>query len=233
MEASRDTCSSTEILPVGCLVTLLTTNLGFTEEKFELKCRRFLFLASAIVLFTILGIVIYAANVRASAQALIDSAKSIHSTADAQREIAIWQRRSRESSWEASTQSQDLIFDTRVDNRLLHYLHICPPTVAALSISIRDGQLRSIILVMFTGSDPNTTPGVWIQEWFDSGTPANFYVKGKDKPWRATVEFSSAVPEAEREQAFALNANCFVKLKGCKNAEEILPNVWQWSLRQQ
>lgn len=190
-------------------------------------------LASAMMLFSILAIVTYAIKVRASAQALIDSARAIHSTADAQREIAIWQKRSRESSWEVSTQTQDRIFDTRVDNGLLHYLHICPPTVAALSISIRDGQLRNIILVLFTGSNPNTTPGVWIQEWFDSGTPANFYVKGKDKPWRVTVEFSSTVPEAEQEKAFALNANCFVKLKGCKSAEEILPNVWQWSLRQQ
>lgn len=186
------------------------------------------------MLFIILGVVIYGAHVRASAQALVDSAKTIHSTADAQREIAIWQRRSRESSWEGvSTQTEDRIFDTRVDNGLLYRLHICPPTAVALSITMRNGQLRSIILVMFTGSDPNTTPGVWIQEWFDSGTPTNFYVKGKDKPWRATVEFSSNVPEAEREKAFALNASCFVKLRGCKSAEEILPNVWQWDFRQQ
>lgn len=204
------------------------TSQGPTEEITKLKWQRLLIFAIALVAFFILGIVVYAAHVRSSAQALIDTAKSIRSTADAEREIAVWQGRTRESAWESvSTQPADRSFDTRVDNGWLHRLHICPPTAVALTITMRGGQLRSIILVMFTGSDPNTTPGVWVQEWFDSGTATDFYVKEKDKPWRATVEFSSSVPEAERENAFALNAECFVKPGGCKNAGEILPAVWQ------
>lgn len=170
----------------------------------------------------------YAAHVRSSAQALINSAKAIRSTADAEREIEIWQRRSAESAWEqTSSQGGDHSFNTRVENGLLHRLHICPPTAAALTITMRDGQLRNIILVVFTGSESNTTPGVWVQEWFDSGTATDFYVKQKDKPWRATVEFSSSVPEAGREKAFALNAECFVTPGGCKSAQEFLPDVWQ------
>ena len=190
--------------------------------------RRFVSVAFAAALFFVLGLGIYAAHVRSSAQALINSAKAIRSTADAQREIAFWQRRSRESSWEqTSPQDGDRSFDTRVENGLLHRLHICPPTTAALTITTRDGQLRSIILVMFTGSVPNTTPGVWVQEWFDSGTATDLYVKQKDNPWKATVEFSSSVPEVEREKAFALNAGCLVKPWGCRSAQEILPDLGQ------
>jgi hypothetical protein len=101
-----------------------------------------------------------------------------------------------------------------------------------MTITMRDGELRSIILVMFTGREPNTTSGVWVQEWFDSGAVNDFHVNQKDRPWKATVELSSAVPEAEREKAFALNAECFVRPKGCRSAEDILPAVWQLAAAQ-
>jgi len=203
------------------------TNLGIIEERAKLKWQRLLSFAIALVVLFVLGIAVYGAHVRSSAQALIDAAESIRSTADADREIAIWQKRSRESSWEnSSAQTEDRSFDTRVENGWLHRLHICPPTAVALTITMRKSQLRSVILVMFTESRSNETAGVWVQEWFDSGTVTDFYVKRKDNSQSATVEFSSTAPEATRERAFALNADCLVKAKGCKTAQDILPGIW-------
>jgi len=174
------------------------------------------------------GLAAYAVRMRARAQVLIDSASQIRTVADAERQITIWRRRSGVSlNEETSLQDGDHSYDIRLDNSLLYLLHIVPPTMVGMTITVRDGRLRSVILAMFTGRRPNTTSGVWVQEWFDSADTSNLHVNDKDKPWKATVQFSSAAPEAARERAFALNAECFVKLGGCKSAEEILPAVWE------
>ena len=104
--------------------------------------------------------------------------------------------------------------------------------MVGMTITMRGGELRYIILTMLTGRDSSTTAGVWVQEWFGAGTVKDFRVNNKDKPWKATVEFSSAVPDSERENAFALNTQCFVQLGGCKSAQDILPDVWQMGTKQ-
>lgn len=206
------------------------TNQDINNKKMRKSSwRQYHVLLLALLAAFILSLTAYATRVHSSAQALINSASAIGSAADAEREIGVWQSRSHESSWEhASPQTGDRIFDTRVENGLLHSLHICPPTVVSLSITMRGDQLRGIILVMFTGSEEEATAGVWVQEWFDSGTAKDFYVNKKDKPLKATVEFSSAAPKAERQRALALNASCMVKLGGCRSAEEILPALNEW-----
>jgi hypothetical protein len=40
----------------------------------------------------------------------------------------------------------------------------------------------------------------------------------------------SDVPESGRQRAFGINTSCFVKIGGCKRAEEILSAVWQMAL---
>ncbi len=80
---------------------------------------------------------------------------------------------------------------------------------------------------MTTGRHPSTTAGVWVQEWFGTGAVSSLHVNDKDRPWKATVDLSSTVLAAQREKAFSMSTKCFVKLGGCKSAEEILPGVWQ------
>jgi hypothetical protein len=173
-------------------------------------------------------LLIYAVRLRASAQALIESASEIHSTADAQRQVATWRNRSgRKFGEEESVQRGDHSYDIRVENSLLHLLRVAPPAMVGMTVTTHDGQLRSVILAMITGREPNATSGVWVQEWFDSGTSKDFRVNQKDRPWRAMVEFSSTVPEVARQRAFAFNAECLVKPTGCRTAEDILPAVWR------
>lgn len=172
-------------------------------------------------------LLVYAVRLRASAQALIKSASEIQSTADAQRQIATWRNRSgRKFGEEGSVQRGDHSYDIRVENSLLHLLRVAPPAMVGMTVTMHDGQLRSVILAMITGREPNATSGVWVQEWFDFGTSKDFRVNQKGRPWKATVEFSSTVPEAERQRAFALNVECLVKPTGCRSAEDILPPVW-------
>lgn len=191
--------------------------------------RVLLLLGSGILLFA-LGLVVYAVRVSAAARELINSASAIHSTADAERQVAAWRNRSGRDFWESTSPSDgDQSYDIHVDNGLLHRLRIAPPTMVGMTVTMRDNRLRYIILTMFTGRDPARTSGVWVQEWFGSGTVSDFRVNGKDRPWKATLEFSSAVPDDEREKAFALNPKCLVRLAGCRSAEDILPNVWQWN----
>jgi hypothetical protein len=200
-----------------------------TEKSSRVTLRWIGLLSGSAALLFVLGVVLYAIRVNASARELIDSASNIRSTADAEREIAAWRNRSGRDFWESTSPNDgDHSYDIHVDNGLLHRLRVAPPTAVGMTITMRNSQLRYVTLIMFTGRDPSKTAGVWIQEWFGSGTANDFRVNTKDRPSKATLEFSSAISDSQREKAFALNAGCVVRLAGCRSAEDILPNVWGW-----
>jgi len=175
-----------------------------------------------------LGIVAYAAHIQASAAALIHSARNIHSTTDAEREIDAWRKRAGPQFWEESDQlGGDHSYEGQIENLLLARLGFAEHAAVTLSVTMRGGELRSITLMMTAGRRPMATPSVWVQEWFDPSKPPHFRVLQKDKPWAAIVEFSASVPEVERDRALTLNAKCFVQFDGCKSAADILPGVWE------
>lgn len=184
-------------------------------------------LIAAVVLS--FGLLAYGIRVRASANALINSAVGIRSTADAEREIAIWRSRSGCEFLESTdSPNGDHTYDFRIENGLLHRLRIIPPTFLGMTIDIRNAELRYVTVVMFSGSGPSAEAGVWVSGWFDLWPANKFRVDSKEKPLKAILHFSSTVPEPSRRKAFALNANCFVRLGQCKSAEDILPAVWQF-----
>ncbi len=194
-----------------------------------MNVRRVLFTVLIVGSVCALGLLAYTFRVRAVAAELIDSASTIRSTADANNQIAKWRNRSDCSFWEnAATANGDKSYDIRIENGLLGRLGIARPTMLGMTIALHNGALRYITVVMFTGSTPNSTAGVWIQEWFSLGTVRDFRMDRKDEPRKATLEFSSGVPESERKRALRLSTKCFVQLGGCKSAEDILPGVWQW-----
>ena len=205
-----------------------------TERSHRVSRRSVVLALFVFVLVLMVWVSSYAAHVRGSAQSLINSANRIHSTADAEREIAIWRSRSdRRFTDESPLSNGDRSYTVQVENGLLNRIRIVPPTAISMIVTIGNGQLKGIILVMFTGRSPSTTSGVWVQEYFGSGATNDFHVNPKGRPWKATVDFSSAAPESQREKAFALNTKCFVQPGGCKSAEDILPGVWQWDTAQQ
>jgi hypothetical protein len=152
----------------------------------------------------------------------------IHSTADAERQIAVWRNRSGCSFWEypSSSNGEDHSYEIQVDNGLLNDLRIVPPTFLTFIITMRRGNLHHIILSMVTGSKSKTTAAVGIFEWFGSGTPQDIRVNASRKPWSATVDFSSVVPEPDRTYVLAVNTLCLVRPGGCKSAADLLPGVW-------
>jgi hypothetical protein len=166
--------------------------------------------------------------VRASARALLKSAKDIRTTADAKRQIGKWRGTPlAEVIEEKPDRFGEQNYTIRLTNTILWRLRVVPPTILGTTLTMRGGELRSIIVVMWSGWRPDTTSGVWVQEWFDSNASRIFHVGMSRKPLSGTVEFSSSIPEPERSKAFGLNADCFVKLGGCRSAEDILPGVWQ------
>ena len=63
------------------------------NERLTRNWLRLLVVALAIVAAIVLGIALYLVHIRAKAVALIESARSIRSTEDAQRQIAEWRKR--------------------------------------------------------------------------------------------------------------------------------------------
>jgi hypothetical protein len=182
-------------------------------------------LVAACALFAI-GIAVYLAHIRASAAALISSAREIRTKADAEREIAGWRRRSGGDFWQESDHpGGDHNYDAQIVNVPIAHLHIVEPTEVTVGITIRDGQLRSVTVIESTGWYP--VASVWIQEWFDEKMPKRFHVSGHRRPADAFVEFPSTLPDDQRVKAFSIKPSCLTKLGGCKTADEILPGVWQ------
>lgn len=180
------------------------------------------------IVAALLFALMYALRVQGAAEALVQSARKIQSTQDAEREVEAWEKRSdRRFIKEQSTDGQEQSFIFQVENvRLAHFL-IVRPSVVELVINYRHGVLNRVTVVMFQGRRPENTAGVWIQEWFGTAMADDFHVNEKDRPLKAVVEFSSSA--AERSKAFALNTKCFLPLARCNRAEEILPGVWQLS----
>jgi hypothetical protein len=175
---------------------------------------------------------IYAVHLRSSAQTLIASAKQIRSATEAEDQIAMWRRRFAGKYSEEPEGNGNRVYEVRLDNRLLYWLHLVPPTQLAVSIEMREKSLRGLFVVMTTES--NGSASAWVQETFVGATrsrdPEELYVDarrdGSGRPWKTTVELTSQVAPAEKEKAFAIEATCLVRIGGCRDAAEILPSVW-------
>ena len=192
--------------------------------------RRALFLAlCALVVagvLSALGTIAYLAHIHALASALITSAREIRTKADAEREIAAWRKRSGKEFWmESDSPGGDHNYDAVVDNLPIARLHLVEPTGLTVGITMNDGKLRSVTVIEHVGW--YGVASVWIQEWFDEEMPNHFHVSGNRRPYVATVEFPSALPDEERKKAFAVDTGCLVRPGGCKTAEAILPGISQ------
>jgi hypothetical protein len=180
----------------------------------------------AVVALLGLGIAVYLAHVRASAKALIDSAREMRTTADAEREIAAWKKRSGKDFWrESDYLDGDHDYSALIVNLAIARLRIVEPAGVRVDITMRDGKLRCVTVMESIGWYGVAL--VQIQEWFDKDMPNRFQVSRSRRPSMASVEFPSFLPNDQRIKAFAVNANCLVRPGGCKNAEDILPGVWQ------
>lgn len=173
-----------------------------------------------------LGTIAYLAHVHALASALITSAREIRTKADAEREIVAWRKRSGKEFWtEGDSPGGDHNYDAVVANLPIARLHIVEPTGLTVGITMRDGELRSVTVIESVGW--YGVASVWVQEWFDEKMPNHFHVSGHRRPYVATVEFPSSLPDEERKKAFAVDAGCLVRPRGCKTAEAILPGISQ------
>jgi hypothetical protein len=122
-------------------------------------------------------------------------------------------------------------YDAEIDTLAVSRYLIAQPTLLGVAISMRDGRLYYILVTMESGrtSGPAPAAAIWIQEWFETGTRPVVHVSANRRPWSAAVDLTSSVPQAKRKDAFALRLSCFSSLRGCRGAEELLPNVWNLS----
>jgi len=175
-----------------------------------------------------LGIAFYLSHVRASATALVKSAEVIHTTAEAEREIAAWRACSGKGFWVESRDGVERTYEAQIVNGLAR-LGFVELTELTLDITMHERSLRRITVTEWTASYPLVS--VRIQEWFEFGLlshlPTRNLVSRIEKPAAAVVVFPSSLRDQQRAKAFAINTNCLVRPSLCKTVEDILPGVWQ------
>jgi hypothetical protein len=183
-------------------------------------------LVAGVALFG-LGIAAYLSHVQASATALIKSARVMRTTADAEREIAAWRRRSGNEFWVESREGSEKTYKAQIVNGIAR-LGFVELTEVTVDVTMHDGNLRRITVTEWTAWYPLVS--VWIQEWFDAGLgglPNRLLIRRTQKPFVAVVVFPSSLRDDQRTKAFAFNTKCLVQPSLCKTAEGILPGVWQ------
>jgi hypothetical protein len=183
-------------------------------------------LVAGVALFG-LGIAAYLSHVQASATALLKSALVIRTTADAEREIAAWRRRSGNEFWVESREGSEKTYRAQIVNGIARrgFVELTEVTV---DVTMHDEKLRRIAVTEWTAWYPLVS--VWIQEWFDAGLgglPNRLLIGPAGKPFVAVVVFPSSLRDDQRTKAFAFNTKCLVQPSLCKTAEDILPGVWQ------
>lgn len=182
-------------------------------------------LVAGVALFGV-GIAAYVSHVQASATALIRSARVIRTTADAEREIAAWRRRSGDEFWVESGEGSEKTYKAQIANGIAR-LGFVELTEVTVDVTMHDGNLRRITVTEWTAWYPLVS--VWTQEWFDAGlggVPNRLSISRIGKPSAAAVVFSSSLRDDQRTRAFAFNTKCLVQPSLCKTAEDILPGVW-------
>lgn len=196
------------------------------NERLSHNWLRLLVVTLALVVLLVLGITAHLVHIRETAVALIESARDMRSTEDAQRQIAAWRNREGGQFWQENDHpGGQHSYDGQIENLLISRLHILEPTVVTVGVTMQNGQLQNVAVIIQSVRHP--TASVWVQEWFGSGPANRFHVVRKYRPLAAVVEFSASMPDAQREKAFALNTKCFVRPRGCGSAEDILPGIWQ------
>ena len=183
-------------------------------------------LVAGVALFG-LGIAAYLSHVQALATALVKSARVIRTTANAEREIAAWRKRSGSEFWVESREGSEKTYKAQIVNGIAR-LGFVELTEVTVDVTMHDGNLRRITVTEWTAWYPLVS--VWIQEWFDAGLgglPNRLLISRTEKPSVAVVVFPSSLRDDQRTKAFAFNTKCLVQPSLCKTAEGILPGVWQ------
>ena len=192
------------------------------------RLRTILLCLAGATLLSAIGAEIYAYRVRARAQELVKSALRIRSTADAKDEVQDMRKRFGNSFREESDHlGGDYNYDAQVHDLSIARFLIVALTVLNRGVAIRNGQLHYVVVAMASGQR-GFAPSAHVQEWFGPAQPSHMHASEMDRPRSATVAFTPAVADAVRQKAFGSPTACFTKTRGCRNAEELLPNVWQW-----
>lgn len=86
-------------------------------------------------------------------------------------------------------------------------MHFVEPAEIIASVSIRNGKLLSVSILVKTPRAP-----VVIQEWFGTDSRNRFYLSYiKGTVPEARLQFAAMVPDAQRRKGFAVRTTCLVR----------------------
>jgi hypothetical protein len=173
----------------------------------------------AVIALSGLAIVGSAIQVCVSARSLINSASTIRTISDAEREFGRWRERWGDESWMEDIDSgRGVNYYTRVTNRAASRSRLVPSSDVVVRVTMRDREL--VCVAVFINSP---TAPVAIQEWFTPGVRSHFHLSFlKGAPPMATVEFPHTLPDFQRRRGFSVNTRCLVVPGQCEKPEDVL-----------
>jgi hypothetical protein len=132
-------------------------------------------------------------------------------------------------------QSAECQYEFFFTNSALSKLHTVPRAEITAYVTMNRNVLE-IVLVVYTSSVfKANSPIVGVQEGFcpvGSNPPCDYFHLNPHglnvaETWNGTVGFGQMATQVQKQAGWALNPNCFVALKGCKDISKILPTIWK------
>ncbi len=121
-----------------------------------------------------------------------------------------------------------------LDNLWLSRIRLATPTALSASVSIREGRVVGLGVVLKTWRGDYDWFGVLVAEdgcypCYPDQKPYKVTLKVDElgRPWETLVDLTAGSTPSQRQQAYQLNLNCLTKIGSCKDSREMLPSVWQ------
>jgi hypothetical protein len=191
-----------------------------------------LFLALFLITIALCSGIVYWRTLhnKHSAEAALSDARmlivGVSAFADAQRLSDQYDRYLKHSPQSCNQNQCDLFFS--FDNKWLNATKLAPGTLFTISIAVKDDKVRCVALLM-----SNDRGGKVYVEQFPSGARISAYqIEGKIQtvpPWHSdliAVRFTPDASSVQKDSALGLNLDCLAKLRGCRDAEEMLPKAY-------
>lgn len=115
------------------------------------------------------------------------------------------------------------VVDFTFENRWLHWFLLSPQTSLGATVYVKDNHLCFRALQLFSTVEGSTV--FYVEEFRKSPFQRPFMVHLNLVKTIVTME--AAATAAQRSAAYSINLGCLTKVRGCRDAREMAPALWQ------
>jgi hypothetical protein len=224
----------TQELHFGCAKGNKISHFGVWRDG-DRPIRRALIILSAAMLLCCTGMFGGAIYARHQAWTLIEELRNLDTapdpTAVSQSLLRKYGDRLVSKHCERDFCQSELLFT----NAIISRVHAAPRSEIRIYLGIYAGSISSISVAYTSAVFKADSPIVWVQEDYCGDRTdincehfaINPHGRNVGPAWNGDIEFGQKATREQKRAAWALNLDCFVAFRGCKDISQLLPTLWK------